>query len=349
MDHWAALILSAGALAIGCSESELRTVFEAPEFFDQPDALGPTEWRDTFQQRTVAASDILFVVDSSGSMGDEQEELAANFERFISAFQDSSLDFHIGVVDGAVEQEDRWGRLVEVDGARWIDNQTADPVARFTTMANVGVDGFGECEMALQQSFSALESQSNPGRWNEGFYREDALLSVIVISDEDDHGDDGNQWTGMCDGIAVSEYIPWLEQIKGFGDADQVIFTGIVGDRPDGCSVDDNSAQYGAAYWEVIDALGGNFFSICSPDWGDFLVELGLEAAGLKQAFHLRRVPDVDTILVRLDGEEADPSTWEYDPIRNAVTFPTAHIPLPLVTIEVTYILVEDQGGGASR
>ena len=79
---------------LSCSETELRVIYEEPTFYEQPDALAPTLWTDSFQQRTVVASDILFVVDSSCSMQDEQDELAANFESFIQTFVNSStIDF----------------------------------------------------------------------------------------------------------------------------------------------------------------------------------------------------------------------------------------------------------------
>src|SRR5262245_28774988 len=42
-------------------------------------------------------ADILFVVDNSGSMADEQENLAANFDRFISQIAGAG-DYHIAVV-----------------------------------------------------------------------------------------------------------------------------------------------------------------------------------------------------------------------------------------------------------
>ena len=61
------------ALLFSCSETELRVIYEEPTFYEQPDALAPTLWTDTFQQRTVEASDILFVVDNSCSMIDEQQ------------------------------------------------------------------------------------------------------------------------------------------------------------------------------------------------------------------------------------------------------------------------------------
>ena len=58
------LVLALGLFALAsCSDTQLHTIYEEPTIYDLPDALGPTLWTDTFQQRTVEASDILFVVD----------------------------------------------------------------------------------------------------------------------------------------------------------------------------------------------------------------------------------------------------------------------------------------------
>jgi hypothetical protein len=235
------------------------------------------------------------------------------------------------------------GRLEERNGVRWISPTTPDPVGTFNDMARLGSDGTGSCEMGLQASFSALNERSNPGGWNAGFARPDALLSIIIVSDENDSYADWNPF-GSCDGIGPDEYVPWLQGLRPWTWQDEIIFTGIVGDDPDGCAVGDNAADYGEAYWEVMDAMGGNFWSICSPDWADFLVELGLEAAGLKRYFYLRRVPDLATLKVYLDDVEADEGIWSYDEVRNSIEFPVAYIPQPLTRVRVTYTLIEDQG-----
>jgi hypothetical protein len=335
------------ALLVACSDSELRQIYEEPAFFEQPDALGPTQWEDEYQQRTVAQSDILFVVDSSCSMEGEQAELAANFDGFISNFIGSTVDYHIGVVDGDLSgmSDTEEGQLIQKQGVRWISRDTPDPVGTFNEMALLGSAGQGACEMGLQASFAALNARSQAGGFNQGFARPDALLSIIVVTDENDAAGAWDPFGSGCQGITPDEYIPWLQGLRPWTWQDEIIFTGIIGDEPSGCTFDDNSGEYGEAYWDVMDAMDGNFHSICSPDWADFLVELGLEAAGLKRSFYLRRTPDETTLAVWLDDVEAAAGTWTYDKVSNSVTFPVAHIPDPLTRVRVTYTLIEDQGG----
>ncbi|MCO4769095.1 MAG: VWA domain-containing protein [Deltaproteobacteria bacterium] len=332
---------------VGCSESQLRTVFEEPQFFDQPDTLGPTEWVDEFQQRTVPQSDILFVVDNSCSMSDEQELLASNFDAFIQSFVNTTLDYHIGVVEGDLTPNtpSNWGILREYQGERWIDPDTPNKIDAFNSMADVGDSGDGSCEMGLSASHAALTYQSGIGGPNEGFYREDALLSIIVVTDEPDRYSGGGPFD-ICGGMTPNEYIPWfLYDLKGPTGGDKLFFTGIIGDRPGGCETSDNSASEGEGYWDVIDNVGGNFLSICSQDWSTFLTELGLEAAGMKRTFYLRRIPKEGTLVVTIDDVVADPSTYAYDRITNSLTFPIEEIPPELSILKATYELVEDVGG----
>jgi len=344
------------ALSTGCSETDLRVIYLEPTFYEQPDALGPTLWVDSFQQRTVEASDVLFVVDNSCSMQDEQDELAANFSNFIETFVNSStIDYHIGVVRGDLlsGDSDNWGILEELPaGGRWIDPDTGstpqDKIDAFTEIANVGTSGPGSCEMGLQATRSALTYQSYPGGPNDGFYRDDALLSLIILSDESDHGQEQGDpifGGGACGGVHPNEFIPWfLYDLKGPNNQDKLLFTSIIGDRPGGCSNGDNSADQGDGYWEVIDGVDGNFLSICSDDWSEFLTQLGLESAGLKTSFHLRRSPAVGSLAVTIDAVPTEPESWSYNPVTNAIDFPLEHMPRELAEISVSYFLVEDAG-----
>jgi hypothetical protein len=361
MRHLSCAIVAAAAilpaLLAGCSETQLITIYEQPSIVGQPDALGATQWVDAFQQRTIAASDILFVVDDSCSMSEEQEELASNFDAFIENFVGTNLDYHIGVVRAALSSGNGpfspgnpadWGKLESAsDGARWLGPDTDDIAAEFNDMANVGTTG-GDCEMALQASFSALLTQSAPGGYNEGFYREDAQLTLVLISDENDHGNEPPPPPpfpdlGECGGISPEEYSDWLLGLKGWNDQDKVSFTAIVG-GDNGCSANGNDADPAPAYMHVVDAVGGNFLSICDDDWSTFLTELGLEAAGLKRSFQLRRIPVESTLVVTIDGVEPDASTWSYDRQRNSIDFPIEHVPAELSIVRADYELQEDTG-----
>lgn len=66
---------------------------------------------DVFQQARRNTVDVLLVVDDSGSMAEEQDKLAASFQRFIDAFQGVDVDWRIAVTTTDVADQDRAGHL----------------------------------------------------------------------------------------------------------------------------------------------------------------------------------------------------------------------------------------------
>lgn len=156
--------------------------------------------------------DILFLIDDSLSMAEEQASLRANFHRFISVLE--SLDgglpnVHIGVttpnlgtsaIDGTNAGAlggcslrgdggslralpgggPRFLRDVEVNGVRQ-RNYTGTLAERFAELAEVGTDGCG-----IEQHLEAVKQALDGNPDNLGFLRPDAYLAVIVIADEDD-------------------------------------------------------------------------------------------------------------------------------------------------------------------
>jgi hypothetical protein len=199
----AARFLAAALLVVatGCPD---RTIAEVP--VDQ----------DKIEQLDIPAVpkgfDILFVIDDSGSMVDEQASLRANFPKMIEVLEqlEGGLpDVHIGVVTpnlgtsaidgsaaapaGTCNGQGEGGALRAAGGIRFladksdgaggrIRNYTGTLADAFSQLANVGAAGCG-----LEQHLEAMKRAtdgSNPV--NAGFLREDAYLAVIVIADEDD-------------------------------------------------------------------------------------------------------------------------------------------------------------------
>ena len=74
---------------------------------------------------------------------------------------------------------------------------------------------------------------------------------------------------------------------------------------------------------------------------------MGLESAGLKRSFHLKRSPSITSLQVTINGVEAAADTWTYNSVTNAIDFPVEHMPAELAVIEVSYFLIEDQGSTA--
>ena len=174
------------------------------------------------QQAPLAKADVLFMIDNSGSMDAMQEELRSRFPLFLKVFHDLAqkgtlVDLHIGVVTSdygagtsmgqcSPSPGGQRGKLQALGGyakagckppvgANFIQYAFADvgdgpnnlPPGQsldetFTCMASIGAHGCGY-EHQLESVRAALQ---DPIDENVGFLRDDALLVVLFLTNEDD-------------------------------------------------------------------------------------------------------------------------------------------------------------------
>jgi hypothetical protein len=297
---------------------------------------------DTFTQKSREAVDVLFVLDNSGSMMEEQEAIGAGFADFIQYAINQGLDYRIGVTTtgidpsgggwaacpGGVEGGEA-GRLFPVDRsrARWIEPGTPNAAAVFAANVQVGVchwweEGLEAAYLALTPPLvNSVDDPSTP--WpddgNLGFYRPTARLSVIIVTDEDDHSD-----------RPVAFYTGFFKGLKGAGNEALVKVSGVLGD---GCAT---ASGAGDKYKQVIAATGGVVEPICTADWGESLAKLAQASFGFTLRFPLTGRP-VGAVEVRVNGQVVA-GGWTYDAAGNAVVFTEASAPPPGATIEVSYV-----------
>ena len=152
--------------------------------------------------------DLLFVIDDSGSMADEQANLVASFPGFIAAMQTELAEtdgYNIGVVTSDEYIFDITcggldiGYFVQRTGGPDSSDQICGPYTggaymteadnlddKFSCAAQVGTGGDGD-EHPMEAMLRALDPElQGDGGCNAGFLRDDALLVVIVITDEED-------------------------------------------------------------------------------------------------------------------------------------------------------------------
>src|SRR5690606_11370674 len=135
-------------------------------------------------QVTHPEVDVLWVIDDSCSMSDEQNRLATNFPIFFDFFEGSGLDYHIGVVSTDMDNAMRKGRLVTKSGYRYLDPETPNAAQVFSGMSLLGTGG-SATEKGNDAAYAALEVERNA--YNVGFLRQNSGLHVIVVADEQDY------------------------------------------------------------------------------------------------------------------------------------------------------------------
>ncbi|WP_223634822.1 choice-of-anchor D domain-containing protein [Corallococcus sp. EGB] len=310
--------------------------------------LVKTDQTDHFVQQAEARVDVLFVVDNSGSMMEEQQSLGENFAAFLSAATAAKVDYRIGVTTTGLDpspggwsecpggaQGGENGRLFPVDGSspRIITPETPNAAAVFANNTNVGVCHWNE--QGLDAAYRALSDPllynlddprtPQPNDGNGGFLREDAKLTIIALSDEEDFSSQ-----------PVSFYETYFLALKG-NDPSKVSFNAVVG--PEDLTTCTTASSSGTRYMELAHKLNGVVDSICTPNWAASLEKLSESAFGPNRAFSLTEVPsDPGAIRVRVDGAPVT-AGWSYDARANAVIFERLRAPAPGAVVDVTYPL----------
>jgi hypothetical protein len=278
---------------------------------------------DPFEQPIRSATDILFTLDRSGSMYDNNENVVNNFDVFIQTLTNLEADFHAGVVVGDV------GCIAGSDP--YIDASFSESRAldAFSTMADIDrvLVPYGRNEERGFMQAEAALGKVGAGECNSEFYRDDAFLSIVHVSDEPEQS--VNTW---------SFYVGLFQSLKA--DPEDVKVNAVAGDYPTGCG----SASAGTGYYEASVATGGLFLSICATDWAEKLENLATESVSINDSFELSLQPVPQTIEVVVDGVRS-PTGWEYEVSSNSVVFDTDFIPAGGSTIEISYQVLPDCEG----
>jgi hypothetical protein len=278
--------------------------------------------RDTFEQPINGSTDILFGLDWSCSMYGDIANVQANFSAFISTLASMDSDYHVAVV---VEDS---GCIL--GGDTYIDNNMTESEQQsiFTTMIGTSSNQGSNTERIFSLFESALSSNNRGnGGCNEGFYRDDAKLNLIAVSDEPEQS--SNPYT---------YYTSLFQSLKQ--DTDDLAMHAIAADNPSNGS-SSCGASYNSRYEDATIDTSGIYLSICATDWGSHLETLAENASQDLSSFELTGIPVEETIEVIVDGISTV-GTWQYNQTDNTVDFDVDHVPEGGSTIDVEYTLMGD-------
>ena len=280
-------LLAAAAIACGPSVNGRTGGDDTGD--DGPDAGGdPVFPPDDGGNSGCQKIDLLFVIDNSGSMGQEQANLIANFPMFISVLDQSGLDYRVAVtttsrdyhytmsfpIGGGVPMNTGAGE----DGAmikpascnmakRWIEKTDPNPSQTFSCVANVGTGGNSD-EMPLGAMRDAFEDRM-ADMTNAGFHRTDALLGVVFLTDEEDCSYEQSVTLGigqsLCDAQMepAQNYVNFLDSYTGHRS--RWAAAAIAGMGPGACSSTFGDAQEATRLKAFVAAAGSQarMSSIC--------------------------------------------------------------------------------------
>lgn len=245
------------------------------------------------------AIDFLFVIDDSSSMAEHQTNLVANFPAFIAGIESSLAEvdsFHVGVTatdafSGNPGACILLGALITETTGAGPDSSDAvcgpyadglgymteddDLEQSFACAAQVGTTGNG-FERPMEAMVTALgPTLAGPGQCNAGFLRDDALLVIVVITDEYDGEGDPEDIDGLRE-PATSLGTPqtWFDDVvaaKG-GLANNVAALAITNYADGPCPpMDTGHDGANIVDWVMLFGDHGVLGGICVDDYGPFL------------------------------------------------------------------------------
>ena len=286
------------------------------------DQLGSGEYAamvtETFEQVGTVKTDILFVIDNSGSMSRNQSNIKNNFDYFINVFNAASADYQIAFITTDNQNF--------VDG-KIVSNLSPDPVAEVAEIIDQIGTGGSATETGVYYTWYSMQPGGD-AELGGAFSRVDSKLVVIYVSDEPDFAE---RFTTMT-------WLEFADDLKAQRSSDALVAAhAVAGDYPSGCSTSYGYAQFGSGYYDVVTELGGEYMSICATDWGDQMDKLARETIA-SSIYYLENSPIEFTIEVAVDGIAA--TDWEYDEVLNAIVFGTP--PAEDSITDVTYAIWGD-------
>jgi hypothetical protein len=209
----ASVALALSCAAAGCGRTELDALTPLPKGTGIP--VVPT-----FNESVNSDLDIIFMIDNSGSMREEQDNLGRNFPVFMSALEglpEGLPNLHIGVLSsdlgagrfagaavegctrvggdqgifqaaprgrgGTCTSAPKTGNFISVNGAKQnFDGSVSDALS---CIAALGIRGCGY-EHQIGSIWRALGGDGDVPAANRDFLRDDALLAIVIVTDEDD-------------------------------------------------------------------------------------------------------------------------------------------------------------------
>ncbi len=259
------------------------------------------EQQEVFYQTTVSNSvDIVIVEDTTLSMHGDRWTL---HQKFSQAFENmSGLDWRLAITSTDLGSNRLDGRFIEFDyrGTSFLTPNTSNFKQKF--MDKIGFlhcnddmfsSGWGNIGCTLN-SERMLEATIKTINRNSNFYRQDANLAVVYITDEDET-------------VPVRDHLTTPSEVfeaitQRFGDEKNFTAYGAIIQPSDSdCLLKQTGpftspgAKYGVAINELVEMTGGSTVSICSNDYSGLFADIkGKNKGVLKKEFRLKEFYPID-------------------------------------------------------
>lgn len=252
--------------------------------------------------------DILFALDTSGSMDEELGFLADKFSLFISEIKKFGIDANIVII---------YDKSPEMD-------------AISTQFKQHKAEVFSNDALCVIRDFFGNSSAMS-------MLRSGVPLEVFVVTDDNA----GGRKIKMPSGGGMPT-IPDQNECKAQAfqpPADKkTSFSGIIGlkagKNTDTCDI----AAVGEEYKTMAPQYGGSIYDLCTQDWGALVKDMADDLGQRIRKFKLKDVPNLSKgMTVMLNGKVLQATEYTYDAASNTITISSAVISSANDKVEVKY------------
>ena len=259
-------------------------------------------WVDSITQvSSVNGIDIIWIIDTSGSMSNDSEKLLAGIEAMINNLPSS--DWRLN--------------MLSADPQGYTDQQF--PLVPGDTVTDAEAMYNGMSRGGREAGFASLEKYVLEGSYASTWLRSDAALLVVFVSDEDDQS--------TTEFPLVSDFTTWYTSLR-----DSVYAASIVNLDPTESLCNNSDTYIGDRYIDATNHYNGVVIDICSDDWSTGVIYAAVQLDPY-DSVELTHEPIEDSIRVFTDGQLY--YDWYYDSSDNTVYFTV--VPDAGVLIEVGY------------
>jgi len=278
-------------------------------------------WVDSFTQlRSVDGVDIIWVIDTSGSMIAYNSQLLLGIEAMLNGLPTN-----------------QW-RLAMISADKYYASQEAqfpllpgDTITDAQNMYNNMLRGHQEA------GFDAVYSFITQNSYAQSWLRTDAALLVVFVSDEEEQS--ATHFSNYTD------FYNWYSAQRGGS-----VFAASITNVPQAtslCANPVNPMHVGDEYMDLVSLIGGQSVDICDPDWSPGVIDASnqiqpYESWQLTHPTHIE-----DSIRVFIEGQLN--WDWYYNSSDNTIYFTV--IPDGDALVEIGYLYLpasEDTGDTGS-
>ena len=280
--------------------------------------VSTTPREETFNQAESETKklDIVWIIDNSGSMADEQAALGDNFSAFIDSFITKNVDFKMAITTTDTSSSTKKGQMVSGSDIKLTSIRAQQNPNQFKSdfrsLVKVGTRGSGS-ERGLSASEGFME------KYSSSFLRADAYLAVVVISDEEDQS-----------ASTVKHYTDYLKSHKSTEGLVKVYTVADIHKTNRGSGIATGADRYMLASNQTAGAIAD-----IREDFHMTLNDMGESIINLLDSFALAHDPVPGTLKVYVNGVLSNDYT--FDSVTRSIKFNANHIPSVGAVIKVHY------------